>query len=176
MEHDPQKLNYYQRLGISESATTEEVVAAYRALRKQFHPDDKPAAYRDYFDQAMKGINEARDVLREPAKRRRYDARLRSLQSQQREKHSGARPPRGSKGASDERRGGRRQSRGRLGQPRSRHVEKKRGARLTSSTRDGRSSGSGGRREERRGGARKGVRRRGALPAAFPTENFTSRY
>ncbi len=54
MEHDPEKLDYYQRLGISEDATIGEVEAAYKALRKQFHPDAKPAAYRAYFDHAMK--------------------------------------------------------------------------------------------------------------------------
>lgn len=112
-EHDPEKFDYYQRLGISEDASTEEVEAAYRDLRRQFHPDAKPAAYRSYFDHAMKGINEAHDSLKDPAKRRRYDAGLRSLRGRQREEHPGARSPRGDEKASDDQRGGRRQGRGR---------------------------------------------------------------
>ncbi len=89
MEHDPEKLDYYQRLGISEDATIGEVEAAYKALRKQFHPDAKPAAYRAYFDHAMKGINEAHAALREPAERRRYDARLARERGTAREERPG---------------------------------------------------------------------------------------
>lgn len=100
-------------MGISEDATIEEVEAAYKALRKQFHPDAKPAAYRAYFDDAMKGINEAHDELRNPARRRKYDVKLRTLRSQQREKHPGTKHSRGDKKAPDEPRGSRRQSRGR---------------------------------------------------------------
>lgn len=76
MERDPKYLSYYERLGISEVATHAEIAAAYKALRKEFHPDAKPAPCRDYFDHMMKGINEAHDVLKNPAKRRQYDARL----------------------------------------------------------------------------------------------------
>ncbi len=89
VERDPKYLNYYERLGISEDADPAEIAAAYRALRKEFHPDMKPAPYRDYFDHMMKGINEAYDILKEPAKRRWYDAtRLRERQSGRRERRA----------------------------------------------------------------------------------------
>ncbi len=115
MEHDPEKLDYYQRLGVAEDATSDEIEAAYKSLRKQFHPDTKPTTYRAYFDHAMKGINEAHAALREPVKRRKYDASLRTLRSQQREKHPGTGPPRGNKKSTDEPGGSRRRSRGRAG-------------------------------------------------------------
>lgn len=76
VDRDPKYLNYYERLGISEDAEHAEIAAAFRALRKEFHPDMKPAPYRDYFDHMMKGINEAYDILKEPAKRRQYDLTL----------------------------------------------------------------------------------------------------
>jgi hypothetical protein len=74
--NDPQHLSYYERLGIPEDASVEGIERAYRELRKQFHPDTKPPAYRRYFDHSMKGINEAYDVLKDPGKRQRYDLKL----------------------------------------------------------------------------------------------------
>lgn len=76
MERDPQHLNYYERLGVPKHAGPDEITAAYKTLRRQFHPDTKPAPYRAYFDHMMKGINEAHDVLKDPVKRQRYDSGL----------------------------------------------------------------------------------------------------
>ena len=63
--------DYYQVLGVAETATTDEIKKAFRRLAKQHHPDrnpDNPQA-ADRF----KEINEAHDVLRDPAKRKKYD-------------------------------------------------------------------------------------------------------
>lgn len=66
----PTKRDYYDILGISRSASAEEIKRAYRNLARKYHPDvNKQAGAEEKF----KEINEAYDVLSEDSKRRAYD-------------------------------------------------------------------------------------------------------
>ena len=63
--------DYYAVLGVPRAASQAEVKKAFRKLARQHHPDAKPgdtAAERKF-----KEINEANEVLSDPAKRQQYD-------------------------------------------------------------------------------------------------------
>ena len=63
--------DYYETLGVARTATAEELKLAFRKLARIHHPDvaqDKVAG-----EVKFKQINEAYEVLGDPAKRKRYD-------------------------------------------------------------------------------------------------------
>jgi DnaJ-class molecular chaperone len=64
--------DYYKVLGVSETASEEEIKRAYRRLAKKHHPDANPTN-RKPSEEKFKQISEAYDVLSDPEKRRRYD-------------------------------------------------------------------------------------------------------
>ncbi len=64
--------DYYTILGLPESATTDEIKAAYRKLAKLFHPDKNPDSQTG---EKFKQVKEAYEVLSHPQKKQRYDAR-----------------------------------------------------------------------------------------------------
>src|SRR2546423_10681394 len=65
------KRDYYEILGISRTATEQEIKSAYRRLVVKFHPDKNPgdAEAEDKFKEAA----EAYSVLSDAEQRRRYD-------------------------------------------------------------------------------------------------------
>jgi molecular chaperone DnaJ len=66
----PQR-DYYQVLGVAETATTDEIKKAFRRLAKQHHPDRNPNNPQS--SERFKEINEAHDVLSDADKRKKYD-------------------------------------------------------------------------------------------------------
>jgi curved DNA-binding protein len=63
--------DYYETLGVARDAKPEEIQRAYRKLARKFHPDVNKAADAT---ERFKRINEAYEVLKDPEKRKRYDA------------------------------------------------------------------------------------------------------
>jgi len=62
----------YEILGVSRTATSEEIKKAYLRLAKKLHPDLNPGDKRA--EEKFKEVSRANDFLSDPERRRRYDA------------------------------------------------------------------------------------------------------
>ena len=67
--------NYYEILGLTETAEDIVIRAAYRALAQRYHPD-KLSDVTEIAASRMRAIQEAYDVLSDPVSRIAYDASL----------------------------------------------------------------------------------------------------
>ncbi len=71
-----QKRDYYDVLGVSKTATEQEIKAAYKKMAIKYHPDrqsGKSDAEKQEAEAKFKEAAEAYDVLHDPQKRQRYD-------------------------------------------------------------------------------------------------------
>ncbi len=82
--------DYYKTLGVSRTASEDEIRKAFRKLARQYHPD--VAKNKAQAEEKFKEINEAYEVLSDPEKRKKYDTLGSDWQQQFRP------PPRGGGG------------------------------------------------------------------------------
>jgi len=89
---------YYEVLEVPESATAEEVHAAYRKLVKEFHPDrlvgipDHLTEVKKLAEEKFREIQEAWATLGDPRKRSLYDEQSRALRGQSNSRFSPPQP------------------------------------------------------------------------------------
>jgi len=64
------KRDYYEVLGVSKTASDDEIKKAYRSLAKKYHPD---VSTEENAEEKFKEVQEAYDVLSDPQKREQYN-------------------------------------------------------------------------------------------------------
>ncbi|MDD5561456.1 MAG: molecular chaperone DnaJ [Candidatus Omnitrophica bacterium] len=67
------KRDYYEILGVTKSASSEDIRRAYREMALKFHPDRVPAEQKKEAEERFKEVSEAYAVLSDSAKRDLYD-------------------------------------------------------------------------------------------------------
>lgn len=65
------KRDYYEILGVSKSASDQDIKKAYRKMAMKYHPDKNPDDKEA--EEKFKEANEAYEILSSPEKRKRYD-------------------------------------------------------------------------------------------------------
>ena len=65
--------DYYDVLGLSRSASADDIKKAFRRLARQYHPDLHTGSRKSEMEKKFKELNEAQEVLSDPDKRKKYD-------------------------------------------------------------------------------------------------------
>src|ERR1700727_3911598 len=67
----PAKKDFYTVLGVSRSASADEIKKAYRKLAMQYHPDKNPN--NKAAEEKFREVSEAYEILENPKNRQAYD-------------------------------------------------------------------------------------------------------
>ena len=67
------KENYYDILEINKNASSEIIEKAYKTLVKKYHPDLQENNLKIEYEEKIKKINEAYEILSNPEKKKKYD-------------------------------------------------------------------------------------------------------
>ena len=89
-------MTYYKRLGVTPSASTDEIRGAYLDLAKQLHPDrlhSASEADQVFAERRMREINEAWATLQDPDRRHAYDESLWTGADRARARQNSTPPP-----------------------------------------------------------------------------------
>lgn len=72
--------NYYDILEVNKNASSEIIEKAYKTLVKKYHPDLQENDLKIKYEEKIKKINEAYDILSDPEKRKKYDLNLKNTE------------------------------------------------------------------------------------------------
>jgi tetratricopeptide (TPR) repeat protein len=72
--------DYYQILGLSQTASAVQIRTAFKRLAMQYHPDRNPN--NPMAEEIFKQVNEAYHILSDPLKKARYDSRFYTYETQ----------------------------------------------------------------------------------------------
>ena len=72
--------NYYEILEVKKNASQEINEKAYKTLVKKYHPDLQQDENKNKYEEKIKKINEAYDILSDPEKRKKYDLNLKNTE------------------------------------------------------------------------------------------------
>ena len=68
--------NYYDILEVNKNASPEIIEKAYKTLVKKYHPDLQENNLKNNYEEKIKKINEAYEILSNPEKRKNYNLQL----------------------------------------------------------------------------------------------------